>query len=97
MAEERLHLDEPKPPPGMELEQVVDDDGDDLTEPEHQALHETLLRFWSSAEAGKTRPASELLEERRRRAVNLDVPSAATARLCDSHSDGTVPGSIRKA
>ena len=58
----RLYLDEPTElPEGTELELVVDDDGDDLTDQERQALHETLLTSWSSAEAGKSRPASALI------------------------------------
>ena len=63
----RLHLDEPTElPEGTELELVVDDDGDDLTDQERQALHEALLTSWSSAEAGKLRPASALIEDLRR-------------------------------
>jgi len=65
---ERLHLDEPtEPPEGTELDLVVDDDGDDLTDPEGQALHQALLTSSSSAEAGRSRPASALIDELRRR------------------------------
>jgi hypothetical protein len=49
------------------LELVVDDDGDDLTDQERQVLHEALLTSWSSAEAGRSRPASALIDELRRR------------------------------
>lgn len=64
----RLHLDEPTElPEGTELELVVDDDGDDLTDQERRALHEALLTSWSSAEAGRSRPASKLIDELRRR------------------------------
>lgn len=64
----RLHLDEPTElPEGTELELVVDDDGDDLTDQERHALHEALLTSWSSAEAGRSRPASALIDELRRR------------------------------
>jgi hypothetical protein len=64
----RLHLDEPTElPEGTELELVVDDDGDDLTDQERQALHEALLTSLSSAEAGRSRPASALIDELRRR------------------------------
>lgn len=60
-------LDEPTElPDGSELELVVDDDGDDLTERERHALHETLRTSWSSAEAGKSRPTSALIDELRR-------------------------------
>jgi hypothetical protein len=64
----RLHLDEPTElPEGTELELVVDDDGDELTDQECQALHGALLTSWSSAEAGRSRPASALIGELRRR------------------------------
>lgn len=64
----RLHLDEPTElPDGTELDLVVDDEGDDLTENERQALHSALSRSWASAEAGKLRPASAIIEELRRR------------------------------
>ena len=64
----RLHLDEPTGlPEGTELELVVDDDRDDLTDQERQALHEALLTSSSSAEAGRSRPSSELIDELRRR------------------------------
>jgi hypothetical protein len=64
----RLHLDEPTElPEGTELALVVDDDGDDLTDHERQALHEALRRSWSSAEAGRSRPAAALIDELRRR------------------------------
>jgi hypothetical protein len=46
---------------------VIDDEGDDLTEHERQALHETLSRSWTSAEAGKLRPAAAIISERRRK------------------------------
>lgn len=64
----RLHLDEPTELlEGTELELVVDDDGDGLTDHERQALHEALPTSWSSAEAGRSRPASALIDELRRR------------------------------
>ncbi len=64
----RLQLDTPTElPDGTELDLVVDDDGDDLTEQERQALHEALLRSWTSAEAGEARPAGEIIDELRRR------------------------------
>jgi hypothetical protein len=48
-----LHLDQPTGlPEGTELDLVIDDEGDDLTEHERQALHETLSRSWTSAMRG---------------------------------------------
>jgi hypothetical protein len=48
----RLQLDQPTGlPEGTELDLVVDDEGDDLTEHERQALHETLSRDdWHGAQ-----------------------------------------------
>jgi hypothetical protein len=64
----RLHLDEPTAlPDGTELDLVIDDEGDDLTEHERQALHETLLRSWTSAQEGELRSASAIVDELRRR------------------------------
>jgi hypothetical protein len=64
----RLHLDEPTAlPDGTELDLVIDDEGDDLTDHERQALHETLLRSWTSVQAGELRSASALVDELRRK------------------------------
>jgi hypothetical protein len=64
----RLHLDQPTGlPEGTELDLVIDDEGDDLTEHERQALHETLSRSWTSAQAGKLRPAAAIIDELRRK------------------------------
>ena len=64
----RLQLNETTElPDGTELELVVDDEGDDLTEQERQALHEALSRAWTSARAAEMRPASEIIDELRRR------------------------------
>lgn len=61
-------LDEPTTlPEGTLVNLVVDDEGDDLTDDERRALHEALASSWRSAEAGHLRPASELLDELRRR------------------------------
>jgi hypothetical protein len=46
---------------------VVDDQDDDLVEEERRALHEALSRSWNSVEAGRLKPASEILDELRRR------------------------------
>ena len=64
----RLVLDEPTTlPEGTVLELVADDEGDDLSEGERRALHDTLSESWRSAEAGRLRPASSLIEELRQR------------------------------
>lgn len=64
----RLLLDEPTTlPEGTVVQLVADDEGDDLTDAERRALHEALSASWKSAESGRTRPASELLNDLRRR------------------------------
>jgi hypothetical protein len=64
----RLRLGQPTGlPEGTELDLVIDDEGDDLTEHERQALHETLSRSWTSTQAGKLRPAAAIISERRRK------------------------------
>src|SRR5580693_5568752 len=64
----RLVLDEPTTlPDGTVVDLVVDDEGDDLTEEERRALHEALSASWKSAEAGRLRPASAILDELRTR------------------------------
>jgi hypothetical protein len=63
----RLVLDEPTSlPDGTVVHLVADDEGDDLTEEERRALHDALSASWKSAEVGRLRPASEILEELRR-------------------------------
>ena len=42
---------------------VADDEGDDLTDEERRALHEALSTAWKSAEAGRVRPSTEILNE----------------------------------
>jgi len=64
----RLVLDEPTTlPEGTVVDLVADDEGDDLTDEERQALHDALSASWKSAEAGRLRPASAIVEELRRR------------------------------
>lgn len=46
---------------------IIDDEGDDLTGHERRALHEALSASWISAEAGRLRPASAILDELRKR------------------------------
>jgi hypothetical protein len=62
----RLVLDEPTTlPEGTTIDLVADDESDDLTDVERRALHEVLSSSWESAEAGRLRPASAILDELR--------------------------------
>jgi hypothetical protein len=64
----RLVLDEPTSlPEGTVVDLVADDEGDDLTDEERRALHDALSKSWNSAEAGRLRPASAIVDELRRR------------------------------
>ena len=64
----RLVLEEPTTlPEGMVLDLVADHEGDDLTDDERRALREALSASWKSAEAGRLRPASAILDELRQR------------------------------
>ena len=64
----RLVLDEPTAlPEGSVVNLVIDDEGDDLTDDERRALHDALSASWESAEAGRLRPASAILNELRQR------------------------------
>ena len=64
----RLVLGEPTPlPEGTVVELVAEDEGDDLTDVERRALHDVLSASWKSAEAGRLRPASAILDQLRRR------------------------------
>ena len=64
----RLVLDEPTTlPEGTTIDLVADDESDDLTDVERRALHEALSLSWESAEAGRLRPASAILDELRQR------------------------------
>jgi hypothetical protein len=57
-------MNEPtKLPEGTVLELFATDPGDKLSEEEKAALHKALRRSWRQAQAGKSRPASELLKE----------------------------------
>ncbi len=68
MEKGRLVLDEPTTlPEGTVVHLVADDEGDDLTEDERRALHGALSASWTSAEAGRSRPASAILDELRQR------------------------------
>ena len=64
----RLRLDQPTAlPDGTELDLVIDDEGDDLTEQERQTLHETLSKSWTSAQEGNLRPVAAIISELRRK------------------------------
>lgn len=64
----RLILNEPTTlPDGMVVDLVVDDEGDNLTDEERQALHAALTHSWKSAQAGQVRAGSELLDHLRDR------------------------------
>jgi hypothetical protein len=64
----RIIVDEPTSmPDGTTLNLVVDDEGDDLDPEERAALLAHLEVSWRSTEAGRVRPASELLAELRAR------------------------------
>jgi hypothetical protein len=64
----RLVLDEPTTlPEGTVVQLVADDEGDDLTNEERSALHDALSSSWKCAESGRVRPASAILNERRKR------------------------------
>jgi hypothetical protein len=64
----RLVLDEPTTlPEGTVVQLVADDEGDDLTDDERRALHEARSASWQSAETGRFRRASAILDELRQR------------------------------
>ena len=64
----RVVLNEPTTlPDGTVLDLVADDEGDDLADAERLALHEALSASWTSAESGRLRPASAILDELRQR------------------------------
>jgi hypothetical protein len=64
----RIVLDEPTSlPNGTTIDLVADDEGDDLNEDERRALHQALSKSRESAEAGRLRPTSAILDELRRR------------------------------
>ena len=64
----RLVLDEPTTlPDGTVVDLVLDDEGDDLTDGDREALHQALTRAHESIEKGNGRPASEIIKELRAR------------------------------
>jgi len=64
----RLVLDEPTTlPDGTVVDLVLDDEGDDLTDEDREALHQALTRAHESIEKGNFRPAPAMLDELRSR------------------------------
>lgn len=63
----RIVVDEPTLlPEGTTLNLVVDDEGDDLDDAERTARDVHLAAAYESAQAGKLRPANELIAELRK-------------------------------
>lgn len=61
--EGRIAVDEPTNlPEGTVLELVVDDEGDDLTDKQRQALNDAISRAWKSAKAGHLKPVSAIVD-----------------------------------
>ena len=52
-------------PEGTVLDLVIDDEGDDLDEEERRALHAQLDKALAAVNAGKGRPAADVLAELR--------------------------------
>jgi hypothetical protein len=64
----RLILDEPTElPEGTVLDLVVDDEGDDLDAGERRALRDAVERSVQELDAGKGRPAEDVLHDLRQR------------------------------
>jgi len=64
----RLVLDEPTAlPEGTVLELVLDDEGDELSDRDREALHAALSRSAQSLEEGRIRPASAIIDRLRAR------------------------------
>jgi hypothetical protein len=63
----RLVVDEPTSlPEGTILDLVIDDEGDDLDAAEHALRDEALAKAWLQAQAGKGRPAGDVVRDLRR-------------------------------
>lgn len=64
----RLILDEPTAlPEGTVLDLVLDDEGDDLSDADRQALHDALSKSAESASSGRVRAALDTIAELRAR------------------------------
>ena len=63
----RLVIDEPTDlPEGTVLDLVADDEGDTLTDEERAALHAAIERSAADAEAGRLRPAADVVKDLRK-------------------------------
>lgn len=66
----RIVVDEPTAlPDGTELDLVVDDGGDDLSDAELVALNASLKKGWEQAQQGQTVPIEDILAKLRARRV----------------------------
>lgn len=64
----RLVLNEPTSlPEGTVLDLVIDDEGDDLSAAERNALHRVISRAWQFIQEGKGKAGSEVIENLLRR------------------------------
>ncbi len=64
----RLIVDEPTTlPDGTLLDLVLDDESDDLSDKDREALHAALTRSSASLEEGRTQSASAIVDELRAR------------------------------
>ena len=62
----RIVLDEPTTlPEGTVLDLVLDDEGDDLSDRDRQALHAALEQSWKSLRDGRVQPASAIIDQLR--------------------------------
>jgi hypothetical protein len=64
----RLVLDKPTTlPEGTVVDLVADNENDDLKDEERRDLHEALFASWPSAETGRLRTSSAILDDFRQR------------------------------
>ena len=62
----RLVLDEPTMlPDGTVVDLVLDDEGDELSDHDREALHLALTQSWKSVTEGRVRPASAIIDKLR--------------------------------
>jgi hypothetical protein len=61
----RVELDSALPEGASVTVLVLDDEGDDLSELDREALHAALTRSSESLDAGRVRPASAIVDELR--------------------------------
>jgi len=64
----RLIVDQPTElPEGTVVNLVLEDEGDDLDDPERQALHAAIARSLSQSNDGRTAPAEAIIDKLRAR------------------------------